>query len=57
MAADQEPVSVPACEPQVLLAEDNGINQTVLKEMLLRLGIGGITAADGDSFEASNLNR
>ena len=26
-------------------------------EMLLRLGIGGITAADGDSFEASNLNR
>ena len=26
-------------------------------ELLLRLGIGGVTAADGDVFEASNLNR
>ena len=28
-----------------------------LIEMLLRLGVGTIRAADGDSFEASNLNR
>ena len=28
-----------------------------LIEMLLRLGLGTIRAADGDSFEASNLNR
>ena len=28
-----------------------------LIEMLLRLGVGTILAADGDSFEASNLNR
>ena len=28
-----------------------------LIEMLLRLGVGEIRAADGDAFEASNLNR
>ena len=28
-----------------------------LIEMLLRLGVGAIRAADGDAFEASNLNR
>ena len=28
-----------------------------LIEMLLRLGVGTIRAADGDAFEASNLNR
>ena len=28
-----------------------------LVEMLLRLGVGAIRAADGDTFEASNLNR
>ena len=28
-----------------------------LIEMLLRLGVGTICAADGDVFEASNLNR
>ena len=28
-----------------------------LIEMLLRLGVGTIRAADGDTFEASNLNR
>ena len=28
-----------------------------LIEMLLRLGVGAIRAADGDTFEASNLNR
>ena len=28
-----------------------------LIEMLLRLGVGAIRAADGDVFEASNLNR
>ena len=28
-----------------------------LVEMLLRLGVGSIRAADGDTFETSNLNR
>ena len=28
-----------------------------LIEMLLRLGVGTIRAADGDTFEASNMNR
>ena len=53
VAADQEPVSVPLCEPQVLLAEDNGINQTVLKEMLLRLGCAVDIAVDGAAAVAA----
>lgn len=40
----------------VLIAGLGGLGGTVL-EQLLRLGVGHITGADGDYFEAGNLNR
>lgn len=41
---------------RVLVAGCGGLGG-YLVEQLLRLGVGAITAADGDVFEASNLNR
>ena len=43
-------------EKTVLVAGCGGLGGYLI-EMLLRLGIGEIRAADGDCFEASNLNR
>ncbi len=43
-------------EKTVLVAGCGGLGG-YLSEMLLRLGVGEIRAADGDRFEASNLNR
>ena len=43
-------------EKTVLVAGCGGLGGYLI-EMLLRLGIGEIRAADGDAFEASNLNR
>ena len=43
-------------EKTVLVAGCGGIGGYLI-EMLLRLGVGEIRAADGDRFEASNLNR
>ncbi|MBO7373961.1 MAG: ThiF family adenylyltransferase, partial [Oscillospiraceae bacterium] len=40
----------------VLVAGCGGLGGYLI-EMLLRLGVGEIRAADGDRFEASNLNR
>ena len=40
----------------VLLAGCGGLGGHLL-ELLLRAGVGGITAVDGDRFEESNLNR
>ena len=40
----------------VLVADCGGLGGYLI-EMLLRLGVGEIRAADGDRFEASNLNR
>lgn len=41
---------------QVLIAGCGGLGGYLL-ELLLRLGIGNIAAADGDMFETTNLNR
>lgn len=41
---------------KVFVAGCGGLGGHIL-DMLLRIGIGSITAADGDVFEASNLNR
>ena len=43
-------------EKTVLVAGCGGLGGYLI-EMLLRLGVGEIRAADGDRFEASNLNR
>ena len=43
-------------QKHVLLAGCGGLGGYLL-EMLLRAGVGEITAVDADSFEASNLNR
>jgi len=43
-------------EKTVLVAGCGGLGGYLI-EMLLRLGVGEIRAADGDCFEASNLNR
>ena len=43
-------------EKTVLVAGCGGLGGYLI-EMLLRLGLGEIRAADGDRFEASNLNR
>ncbi len=43
-------------DKRVFVAGCGGLGGYIL-EMLLRLGIGHITAADGDVFEPSNLNR
>ncbi|MBQ6273133.1 MAG: HesA/MoeB/ThiF family protein [Oscillospiraceae bacterium] len=43
-------------EKTVLVAGCGGLGGYLI-EMLLRLGLGEIRAADGDCFEASNLNR
>ncbi|BCS87438.1 HesA/MoeB/ThiF family protein [Pseudodesulfovibrio sediminis] len=43
-------------ESKVALVGLGGLGGTLL-EVLLRLGVGTIYAADGDTFEASNLNR
>ncbi|MGE4296574.1 MAG: ThiF family adenylyltransferase [Desulfovibrionaceae bacterium] len=43
-------------EARVLLVGLGGLGGHVL-DMLCRMGVGRITAADGDVFEASNLNR
>ncbi len=43
-------------ESRVLLVGLGGLGGSVL-EILLRTGVGRITAADGDCFEESNLNR
>ena len=43
-------------EKTVLVAGCGGLGGYLI-EMLLRLGVGEIRAADGDGFEASNLNR
>lgn len=43
-------------EKTVFIAGCGGLGGYLL-EMMLRLGVGGIRAADGDVFEASNLNR
>ncbi len=43
-------------EKNVLVAGCGGLGGYLI-EMLLRLGVGEIRAADGDAFEASNLNR
>ena len=43
-------------EKTVLIAGCGGLGGYLI-EMLLRLGVGEVRAADGDRFEASNLNR